>query len=139
MSKPVSLANDVLDAYLNGGATGTVVIGGTTYTLPFRAKFLTTLSTDTTAGTEMSGGGYPAGGVSVAGAFGTAAANKSKANTVAITVTNAPAGTWADVELQDSSATPKRLPFKGTPSLAKTVNAGDTLTIPIGGLTGSEA
>ena len=32
----------------------------------------------------------------------------------------------------------KRMNFKGTPSLAKTVNSGDTCTIAIGSLTGTE-
>ena len=37
---------------------------------------------------------------------------------------DAPAQTWADVEVHDSTATTqKRMNFKGTPSLAKTVNA----------------
>jgi hypothetical protein len=140
VSKATSFANDVLDATFDGGASGTNTIGTGAYVKPFRLKFLSTLSTDATAGTEWStSGGYTAGGVSIAGAFGTAAASKSKANTAAISVTNAPAQTWADNELHDSTGTPKRMVFKGTPSLAKTVNAGDTCTIAIGSLTGTEA
>jgi hypothetical protein len=140
MSKATTFANDVLDATLNGGASGTFVLGGTTYTLPLKLKFLSTLSTAAAAGTEWStSGGYTAGGVSLSGAFGTPAASASKANTAAVSVTNAPAGTWADNEVVDSTGTPKRLVFKGTPSLGKTVNAGDTCTIAIGALTGTEA
>ena len=140
MAKATTFANDVLDLELpNPGATGTFVVGSTTYTLPLRIKFLSTLSTAGTAGTEWStSGGYTAGGVSLANAFTSAAASATKANTVAITVTNAPAQVWADNEIQDSTATPKRINFKGTPSLGKTVNAGDTCTIPIGSLTGTE-
>ena len=137
--KSVSYANDVLDDTFANGATGTYTVGGTTYTLPDRLKFLSTLSTDATAGTEWAGGGYPAGGVSLAGLVATAAANKAKANTGAVSVTNAPATTWADNEVQDSSATPKRKVFKGTPSLAKTINAGDGATSAIGSLTGQES
>lgn len=136
--KAASFANDVLDHEYNGGASGTFIVGSTTYQLPLKAKFLSSLSTAASAGTEFVGGSYPAGGVSLSGAFGTAAASQSKANTSAITVTNAPATTWADVEITDSTGTPKRMSFKGTPSLAKTVNAGDTCTIAVGALTCSE-
>lgn len=140
MAKAASFANDVLDATLNNGASGTMVIGGTTYTLPLKLRFLSTVSTDTTAGTEWSPtGGYATGGVSLAGKVATAAANKAKANTADITVSNAPAGTWADNEVVDSSATPKRLVFKGAPSLAKTVNAGDTCTVAAGSLVANDA
>jgi hypothetical protein len=139
MAKATTFANDILDLYLNGGASGSVVVGSTTYTLPFRLKFLSTLSTAGSAGTEWStSGGYTAGGVSLSGKFGTAAASAAKANDAAITVTNAPAQTWADNEIHDSTGSPKRMNFKGTPSLAKTVNSGDTCTIAIGALTGSE-
>lgn len=136
MSKATSLANDVLDQIYNGGASGTVTIGATGYTLPFKVALLTTLSTAGAMGTEFAGGSYAR--VSLSGNFGTAASAASKASTVAISVTNMPAGTWADVEILDSNATPKRMVFKGTPSLAKTVNAGDTCTIPSGSLTGQE-
>ncbi len=140
MAKATAYANAVLDQTLNGAATGTDVIGTVTHTLPYRLKFLSTVSTDATAGTERAtAGGYTAGGVSLSGAFGTAAASKSKANTAAISVTNAPAQTWADNEVHDSTATPNRMVFKGAPSLAKTVNAGDTCTIAIGALTATEA
>lgn len=140
MSKATTFANDVLDLTLNGGASGTFVVGSTTYTLPLRLKFMSTVSTAGTAGTDWAtSGGYTAGGVSLSGAFGTAASAASKANTVAISVTNAPAQTWADNEVQDSTATPKRMVFRGGASLAKTVNAGDTCVIQIGGLTATEA
>lgn len=139
MAKSTTYANDLLDQMLENTGTGTDVIGGTTYTRPYRLKFLSTLSTAGSAGTEWStSGGYTAGGVSLAGKFGTAAASASKANDAAITVTNAPAQTWADNEIHDSTGTPKRIAFKGTPSLAKTVNSGDTCTIAIGSLTATE-
>lgn len=140
MAKATSFANDVLDMELQTGGSGTFVVGSTTYTLPLKLKFLSTLSTAGAAGTEWStSGGYTAGGVSLAGAFGTAASAAAKANTAAVTVTNAPAQTWADNEIVDSTGTPKRMLFKGTPSLAKTVNSGDTCTIAIGNLSGTEA
>jgi hypothetical protein len=144
MAKATTYANDILDFGFNGAASGTLTIA--TYTGPLKVKFLSTLSTAGTAGTEWStSGGYTqtaggsVGGVSLSGNFTTPAASASKANTAAVTVTNAPAGTWADNEIVDSTAgTNKRMNFKGTPSLAKTVNAGDTCTIAIGSLTGSE-
>lgn len=140
MAKATTFANDVLDASLPNGSSGSPVIGGTTYALPFRCKFLSTISSAGTAGTEWStSGGYTAGGVSIAGLFTTAASAAAKANTGAVSVSNAPAGTWADNEIHDSTGTPKRVIFKGTPSLAKTVNSGDTCTIPIGSLTASES
>jgi hypothetical protein len=145
MAKATTFANDILDFEYNGAASGTLTIAA--YTGPLKAKFLSTLSTAGTAGTEWTtSGGYTqsaggsVGGVSLSGLFSTPAASASKANTGAVTVTNAPAQTWADVEICDSTAgTNKRMNFKGTPSLAKTVNSGDTCTIAIGSLTGTEA
>lgn len=137
----------MLDQTLPNGASGTVTIGATTYTLPFRCIFLSTLSTAASQGTEWTtSGGYTStsgggavGGVALNGNMTAAAASASKANTGAITITNAPAQTWADNEIHDSTATTqKRVVFKGTPSLAKTVNSGDTCTIAIGALTGTE-
>jgi hypothetical protein len=140
MAKYTAYANDVLDQTFANGGSGTDVIGSTTYTLPYRVRFLNTVSTAGTPGTEWTtSAGYTAGGVSIAGSFGTAAASASKANTAAISVTNAPAGTWADNDIQDSTGTPKKMVFRGGSSLAKTVNLGDSCIIPIGSLTGTEA
>jgi len=139
MAKYTTYADDVLDQTFNGGASGTIVIGGTTYTLPWKVRFLSTVSVAGTPGTQWSGGSYPAGGVSLSGNFTTPASAAAKASTTAVTVTNAPATTWADNDITDSTGTPKPVVFKGTPSLAKTVNSGDTCTIAIGSLTGSEA
>lgn len=140
MSKANSFINDILDHILQNGASGTFVVGPTTYTLPLKLIFMSTLSVAATQGTEWStSGGYTAGGVSLAGLLATAAASQAKSNSGAITVTNAPAQTWADNEIKDSTGTPKRMIFKGTPSLAKTVNAGDTCTISTGNLTATES
>lgn len=140
MAKYTTFANDVLDHYVQNGGSGTVTIGATTYTLPFRIRFLSTVSVAGTPGTEWTtSGGYTAGGVTMAAAVATAAASASKANTAAITVTNAPAQTWADNDQYDSTGTPKRMVFRGGSSLAKTVNSGDTCTIAIGSLTWTEA
>jgi hypothetical protein len=147
MAKATTYANDVLDQTLPNGASGSPVIGGTTYTLPFRLLWLSTLSTAATPGTEWttsggytsSSGGGAVGGVALNGNMATAAASAAKANTTALTITNAPAQTWADNEVRDSTATTqKRVVFKGTPSLAKTVNSGDTCTIAVSSLSATE-
>jgi hypothetical protein len=144
MAKATTFANDVLDFEANGAASGTLTIA--TYTGPLKVKFLSTVSTAGTAGTEWStSGGYTqsaggaTGGVSLSGNFSTPASGASKANTAAVTVTNAPAGTWAGNEICDSTAgTNKRMNFNTT-TLGKTVNAGDTCTIAIGALTLTES
>lgn len=139
MLKYTTFANDVLDATLQNGASGTYTLGVTTYTLPLKIRFLSTLSVAATPGTEWStSGGYTAGGVALNGLLTAAASAAAKANTGAVTVTNAPAQTWADNDIRDATGTPKNIVFKGTPSLGKTVNSGDTCTIAIGNLTGSE-
>lgn len=146
MAKAQTFASDICDLILNNTASGAVVIGSTSYTAPWRVIFLQTLSTATTQGTEWTtGGGYThsaagaVGGVPLNGLATAAASAGTKANTGAVTVSNAPAGTWADIEIIDSSTgANKRISFKGTPSLAKTVNAGDTCTVGVGNLSSSE-
>jgi hypothetical protein len=143
MAKSTTLANDILDFMYNGAASGTLTIA--TYTGPLKVKFLSTVSTAGSAGTEWTtSGGYTAtaggsvGGVSLSGNFATPAASASKANTTAVTVTNAPAQTWIGNEIVDSTAgTNKRMNWATISS--KTVNAGDTCTIAIGSLTGTES
>ena len=143
MAKSTTLANDILDFMYNGAASGTLTIA--TYTGPLKVKFLSTVSTAGSAGTEWStSGGYTqtaggsVGGVSLSGNFTTPASSASKANTTAVTVTNAPAQTWIGNEIVDSTAgTNKRMNWATISS--KTVNAGDTCTIAIGSLTGTES
>lgn len=136
MAKFTGYANDVLDTGFNNGASGTFVVGATTYTLPVKAELTTTVSVAATPGTLVSGGSYVA--QTLAGNFTTAAAAASKASTGALTYSSMPACTWADVFLRDSTATPKNMNFRGGASLAKTVNSGDTCLIPIGSLSGTE-
>lgn len=132
-----TLADDILDAVLNGSASGTEVLGSTTYTFPEKCKFLSTLSNAATAGTEFTGGSYSAGGVSLSGLFTSAAAVGSKSNTGAISTTGSPATTWAGIEITDSTGTPKRMVFGPASSLAKSVNSGDTCTVLTSNLTGT--
>jgi hypothetical protein len=142
VAKSTTLANDILDFMYNGAASGTLTIA--TYTGPLKVKFLSTVSTAGAAGTEWTtSGGYTAtaggsvGGVTLSGNFTTPASAASKANTAAVTVSNAPAQTWIGNEIVDSTAgTNKRMNWATITS--KTVNAGDTCTIAIGSLTGSE-
>lgn len=143
MAKATTFANDILDFEYNGAASGTLTIA--TYTGPLKVRFESTNPSAGAAGTEWTtGGGYTTtaggavGGVSLSGNFATPAASGSKSNTTAVTVTNAPAGTWAGNEIVDSTAgTNKRMNWATITS--KTVNAGDTCTIAIGSLTGTES
>lgn len=118
-------------AEINGGAAFAV-------TAPLKCLFLSTVrATATGADSEWAtAGGYTAGtgfsGVTFAAA--TAGAPATQNSNVAVTITNAPAATWAGNRIQDSSGTPK-VTFWGTLTGGnKTVNAGDTVTIPSGSL-----
>lgn len=140
MAKFASFANNFLDAVLNNGASGTVVIGGTTYTLPMHVVPTSTLPTTTLRGSEWSGGNYATGGASIAGSFTTPAASQSKASTGAITVcSDAPATSWVAVEIADSSATPKPAYFVAMTGGTRTINIHDTVLLPAGNLAGTEA
>lgn len=140
MAHFTTYANDLLDQSYQNGASGTFVVGPTTYTLPIKVEFTSTVSVAATPGTPLTGGSYPSGGITSAGLFTSAATANSKANTGAITATNVGSGTqtWADVYTHDTTGTPKPMNFRGGASLAKTVNAGDTCSIPIGSFTGTE-
>jgi hypothetical protein len=148
MSKFTTYANDILDMGYGGwaaagytaGTTSIVQIGGTPYTFPIKTEFTTTVSVAGTPGTPFSGGSYPAGGITHVGAFATTgAASASKTNgSGAIGASNMPAGTWADVYTHDSTGTPKPMNFRGGASLAKTVNVGDTCSIPTSNYTATE-
>lgn len=140
MSKFTTFANDVLDAEYDTGASGTLALGPVSsrvnYTLPIKARLTTTVSTAGSAGTAVSGGSYA--DQSIAGSMA-AASGASKASNAALTYSNMPACTWADVMTVDSTGSPKNMNFRGGSSLAKTVNAGDTALIPSGSFTGTEA
>lgn len=145
MSKFRTFAVDLLDAEYDTGASGSLLLGPVsarvTYTLPIKVGLTTTLCTDSALGTEFTGGTGPYARQTMAGTMGaaTAASPSTKVNTSAYTFSGMPAGTWADAFTADSTGTPKNMNFKGTPSLAKTVNAGDTALIPASSFTGTEA
>ena len=115
--------------------TGTAALGTLTITAPVMCRFDSAMATtDGGSSTEWAtSGGYMAGGVSV-GANWAAASAGSRASSAAVTVTNAPAGTWAGNELWDSSGTPQRIAYGAITGGSKTVNAGDTCTIASGSL-----
>lgn len=114
--------------------------GGTAFTVtgPFKCLFNSTQrTTDSGADTEWTtASGYTAGtgfsGLTFAAAT-TDGTGGHQASNVAATITNAPAQTWTGNTVKDSS-TPKATWWStlGTP---KTVNLGDTCTIPSGGFT----
>jgi hypothetical protein len=116
--------------------------GGTpvTFTGPIKCLFNSVQrTTDTGADTEWtSSGGYVAGtgfsGVTFAAAA--AGAPSTQASNVAISITNAPAQTWAGCTLVDTSGTPKKT-FWAALASSKTVNSGDTVTVPSGSFTTS--
>jgi hypothetical protein len=129
------MANTILTALTP--TAGTYTIGTATITAPVKCRFDSAMTTtDTGASTEWAtSGGYTAGGVSVGANWATATGG-TRATNGAVTVTNAPAQTWAGNELWDSSATPLRS-FWGTLATSKTVNVGDTCTIGSGSLSAS--
>lgn len=117
-----------------------------TLTAPVKVAFLSAVRTANN-GTDTewtTSGGYTqtAGGATggVAGpTFGAATNNATGATVVstsAVTLNNAPAQTWAGNRLQDSTATTnKELWYAPLTGGSKTVNSGDTCTIPSGSLT----
>jgi hypothetical protein len=117
--------------------------GGTavTFATPLKCLFLSAVRTvDNGTDTEWAtASGYTAGtgfsGLTFAAATqsGTGAA---QASSNAATITNAPAQTWAGCRIVDSSATPKPT-FWAALAANKTVNAGDTVTVPTGQFTTS--
>lgn len=117
----------------------TEINGGTAFTItgPLKVLFLSAVRASATGtDTEWStGGGYTAGTGFSGVTFGaaTAGAPSTQNSNVAVTITNAPAGTWAGNKIVDSSGTPKTT-FWGTLSANKTINSGDTVTIPSGSL-----
>jgi hypothetical protein len=119
-------------AAMNGGAA-------VTFTGPLKVLWLSAVRTaDNGTDTEVStGSGYTAGtgfsGLTFAAATQDAT-GAHQASNVAASVVNMPACTWAGNKIVDSSGTPKPT-FWMTLGSSKTVNLGDTVTIPSGSLT----
>lgn len=112
-----------------------------TFTGPLKLLFLSAVrATDTGADTEWTtASGYTAGtgfsGLTFAAAA--AGAPSTQASNIAATITNAPAQTWAGCVEVDTSGTPKKLFYGTLTGGNKTINAGDTVTVPSGSLTDS--
>lgn len=124
-------ASAILTA-MNGGSA-------VTFTTPLKVLFLSAVRTaDNGTDTEWStSGGYTAGtgfsGLTFAAAS-TGSTGATQSSNVAATITNAPAQTWAGNKIKDSSGTPKET-FWAALASSKTVNSGDTVTVPSGSLT----
>ncbi len=127
---------------LDAGTAALVIAainGGTTFRglPPFKTRFMTTIRTaNNGADTEWgAGGGYAAGGVTGPAAWAAAATavdgatQNTDGTTGAITVTNAPSAVWQGCTIWD--ATPRALWYAPV-SPQKTVNPGDTVTVPAG-------
>lgn len=129
-------ANKVLDALTPAATSGTTAVGALVITAPIKCRFDSVMTTsDSASSTEWStSGGYVQGGVATNTGWAVASAG-TKTTTSAITVTNAPAQTWAGNELWDSSATPVRTFWGAITGGSKVVNSGDTCTISAGSLT----
>jgi hypothetical protein len=128
------MADNLTDALENAALDWINAVGTPARpTAPLRARLMTANGTDATAGTEVAtGGGYTAGaGVNVT--F-TAAAGGASSNNAAVEFKNMPrAETIVGLEVWDSAVTPVRV-WYGALMASKTVNAGDTFTIPLGDL-----
>lgn len=115
---------------LNGGAVDTI-------TAPIKCLFLSAVrATATGTDTEWTtASGYTAGtGAAVTFAAAVAGAPSTQNSNSAATITNAPAQTWAGNKTVDSAATPKQIWWGTLTGGNKTVNAGDTCTVPSGSL-----
>lgn len=114
-------------------------------TSPLRVGFLSAVRTANN-GTDTewtTSGGYTALGSSSTGgvsgltfaAATTDTTGAHQASNVAITVSNAPAQTWAGNVVHDSAATNKETWYAPLTGGSKTINSGDTVTISSGSFT----
>lgn len=98
-------------------------------TTPLKVALVTTLGTDTAAGTEVTGGTYTRQDLTVA-----AGVNGATANAADIIFTGMPATTVVGVEVWDSATTPVRL-WYGPLTTERTTAAGDDSRFLAGDLT----
>lgn len=111
------VAEDLLLKWLNTNQSATRP------TMPLKLALCTSAPTDSAAGTEVSGGSYARQSITTDTA--------GKTSTADVVFTNMPACTVTHAEIYDSAGTPVRL-WHGALSASKTVNAGDTFTVPSG-------
>lgn len=128
-------ANGAAQLLLANANAGTA----TGITSPFKCLFLSAIRTANN-GTDTewaTAAGYTAGtGAAITFAAATTdTTGAHQSSNVAVTITNAPAQTWAGNIIKDSSATPKETWYAPLTGGSKTVNLGDTCTIPSGSFT----
>jgi hypothetical protein len=124
-----SHATTLLVYSLSATATGGTAVATVA---PLHLRLMTSNGTATSYGTELPTGGSYVAGTGITPVTGTLTAN-SFANSIALTQVNMPSCTIVGGELWDSSGTPHRL-WQGALSANRTVNSGDTFTVPIGSL-----
>jgi hypothetical protein len=119
----VALSNYLENALIN------VTLRNTAYTAPATVYVsLHTADSAETGASEVTGGSY----ARQAAAF-SAPSNGATSNTGAITFTSMPAVTVTHVGIWDAS-TAGNLLYAGALTASKTLNSGDTFTIPVGDL-----
>jgi hypothetical protein len=143
----VGIAQQVL-ATLSAGSTASPL----TVTPPLKVLFLSTIRTNndnTSATTDTEWPTYPTGNTNVANGYVAGTGQPAPAwqaitagadgatvlSNAAVTQTNCPAVVWIGNIIRDSTATNKELWYAPLSGGQKTVNQGDTCTIPSGSLT----
>lgn len=104
-------------------------VGTVTQPPGLKVRLMTAPGDDATAGTEVTGGTYAPATVTLS-----AASSGATSNSATLSFTGMPACTVTDVEIWDTSGTPRRL-WYGPLTASKTVNSGDTFEIASGSLT----
>lgn len=122
-------ATAILDASMDQSGASVRLSTG-----PMHVRYMTTVGTSTSNGTELTtSGGYTSGTGAPTLTYAAASAG-SKASNSAVTTTNMPAATITAIEVWDSAGTPLRK-WWGLLTASKTTNSGDTFTVPSGSLT----
>jgi hypothetical protein len=100
-----------------------------TLTGPLKVRLCTVAGTDAAAGTEVTGGSYASQTLTLS-----ASAAGSQTHAASLSFPGMPACSVVGWEIWTSDGTPKRLWYIPRTGGAATVNAGDTFTIPAGGI-----
>jgi hypothetical protein len=107
---------------------------------PIHVRLMTAMGTATSNGTELATGGSPGytSGTGAPTSAWAAPSGQSIATSAGITLTGMPAVPSpgiAGIELWDSAGTPKRTWFGALTGGSKIVNAGDTFSFAVAGIT----
>jgi hypothetical protein len=122
-------ATSLLVYSLSAAATGGSAVATTA---PLHLRLMTILGSATVNGTELGTGGSYVQGTGITPVTFTLTPATATSN-INLTQTNMPSCTLVGGELWDSSGTPHRT-WQGALSSNKTVNSGDTFTVPAGSL-----